>query len=132
MRLIVVVLLVTLISSCQKEESNVVVENGTYRGVFLRSSPTAKFASVNITLTLDYGAYSGTSEGSVPLICNGSYSIEGSTIRFFNNCVALADISDPSVVLDGEFLVERQSGELTFSQNWGELNAMYRLNLKKD
>jgi|JI9StandDraft_2_1071091.scaffolds.fasta_scaffold191407_2 hypothetical protein len=131
-RTIQLMLFALLINSCENNDLNVKSDltPGTYKGHFIRSSPSAKYAPSNITLTFTADSFAG--ESSVvkyPAICNGTYKITGQEIEFFNNCPWTAEF-DWSLILSGKFKLNVDGGQLEMTRHSNGQTDYYKLKLQ--
>ncbi|WP_144266300.1 hypothetical protein [Pontibacter ummariensis] len=115
--LLFVILFLFMSVSCDKEEIDPETLNGTYTGYFVRaSSPSADYARANVTLTLDNGKFSGSSNMPYyPAICRGTYSLSGHEIQFQNECFWTANF-DWTYILDGSFRLSLDGDKLTITK----------------
>ena len=120
--------LLVAITSCKedivKETSEI---EGTFTGTFIRSSPNARYAPSEVTLTFSDGEFQGDSETvKYPAICNGTFLIEGENITFSNSCPWTAEF-DWTLILSGEFTYEWRGEELVIEKRNGDLHDYYFL-----
>ena len=119
-----------MLLSCQdNEEPDFSLANGTYSGVFYRSSPTTKWAGSSVTITFDDGTFNGGSDSvKYPAICEGAYKKVGlSSVEFANTCVWTADF-DWSFILSGRYEIDYVEDELVMTQSVGaQAYNTYRL-----
>ncbi len=89
-----------LFGACNKDNDIIDIQNdisGSYQGTFQRSSMNL----VNVSLNLNFGTYEGLSDQpDYPLICSGSYSITGNSIKFTDSCI-WTPTTDRTLILDG-------------------------------
>lgn len=84
----------------------------TYTGTFMRGGPLIDPLPSDVTLRFKDGSFEGTSSSdNYPAICNGSYSVKGSTISFRNKCLFPANF-DWSFILAGDFEYEQRGDSL--------------------
>ncbi|MFT6868125.1 MAG: hypothetical protein ACJA08_002975 [Cyclobacteriaceae bacterium] len=121
---------ISLFVACDNEEKQPTLIDGTYEGVFGRSSPGAKYASSQVTLTFANGEFNGDSEiEKYPAICNGTYNIEGNSVEFSNFCIWTAEF-DWSYILAGEFEIKVASNVIELIQTNGGTTDRYQLKRK--
>lgn len=85
---------------CSKEKDNPGEENtdpptlaGTYNGSFTRTGMEA----VNITIVFTGNNFTGSSTGSYPVICSGTFNMSSSQVSFNNTC------TEGDIVLNGTY-----------------------------
>jgi hypothetical protein len=103
--------------SCEKRgvETTSTID-GVYKGIFGRSSPTAKYASSNVTLTIKGNQFSGQSDHpNYPAICSGTFKVEGASLVVENDCMFTADF-DWSLIFKGEHKYEMNGNELIITK----------------
>jgi hypothetical protein len=121
-----------ILISCENNDisKNSDLTFGTYKGVFVRSSPYAKYATSNITLTFTAGAFTGESDTpKYPAICNGTYKIIGQEIEFFNACPWTAEF-DWSLILNGKFKLDVDGEQLQMRRHLNGNADYYKLQLQ--
>ncbi|WKN42469.1 hypothetical protein [Tunicatimonas pelagia] len=134
-RLTIILLLACFTLACRedKEGSGVfLLKEGTYTGIFYRTSPNARWATANITVTLEGGRFSGSSEmEKYPAICEGTYQTTVSNqVTFSNNCVWTADF-DWTFILEGEFQITERDQKLILTREYeGEVVDTYELTIE--
>lgn len=100
---------------------------GSYEGTFQRFEDGNPRGLAAVEINFEGGSFSGESEENrYPVICAGNYSINRSSISFANTCVFTADF-DWTLILSGDFRIERDGDELILSKNEGLIVDMYRL-----
>ena len=102
---ILATLIIVVISSCISRSTNKtsIAQQGVFKGQFVRSSPLARYAPSNVTITFDVDAFSGESDQvNYPAICHGTFQINGKEIEFKNDCMVTADF-DWSYILKDKF-----------------------------
>ena len=100
---------------------------GRYEGTFQRFVDGTPRGLATVEISFEGGSFSGNSEEpKYPAICAGNYSIKQSTITFSNTCFFTADF-DWTLILSGDFRIERDGDELILSKNEGLIVDMYRL-----
>lgn len=104
---------------------------GTYEGTFQRTVEGNSQGIANVQLTFEGGLFNGNSdEQNYPVICSGSYSLNRSTIQFSNTCMFTADF-DWTLILNGDFRIEREGNELILTKSDGVTVDRYSL-VKKE
>lgn len=100
---------------------------GSYEGTFQRFADGNPQGLAAVELTFEGGSFSGNSEDpKYPAICAGSYTTKRSSISFSNTCLFTADF-DWTLILSGDFRIERDEEELILTKNDGNIVDMYRL-----
>ncbi|MEO0333585.1 MAG: hypothetical protein AAF223_18195 [Bacteroidota bacterium] len=128
----VIIILASFALACQEDDEgnpSFLLEEGTYTGVFYRSSPNARWASANVTLTLENGRFSGSSDrDKYPAICEGTYQLIGiDQVTFENSCVWTADF-DWSFILDGEYQITDRDDKIVICREYeGQVSDTYEL-----
>lgn len=115
--LIISFIIALLFSSCNEEDGQLEnrFEEGTYSGTFIRNWPSGQSNTANITMTFEDNKWSGSSNiPKFPALCRGTFSITGNKITFQNECPWTAEF-DWSLILSGEFTLEKSGKELEFS-----------------
>lgn len=121
--------------ACQEDDTSdftFPLEEGAYQGVFYRSSPNARWATADVTLTFEDGRFSGSSDSEkYPAICEGTYQVVGSEkVNFENSCAWTADF-DWTFILDGEFNISEEDQKLVISREYeGSVVDTYELEPK--
>lgn len=132
--LMILMVLVTMVSCDVEDEMQMPVTfgDGTYVGIFFRSSPTIKSRASNITLTFDKGRFTGQSDiAYYPAICSGTYTFTGHSIDFSNECGWTAQF-DWTFILNGSFEVETSEDKLILKRSYeGDVTDMYILTRQK-
>jgi hypothetical protein len=105
MRQIIGLAMVALVglTACKKDKNEVEIASGTYEGTFARVGQARFEPPAPVTLTFNGNQFSG--QGTVqyyPALCNGSFSVNGSTATFKNACLWTANF-DWTFVLDGDY-----------------------------
>lgn len=97
------------------------IADGQYVGTFQRATPTGKFATANVLLTLQDGRFSGSSDQDrYPAIGSGTYTQTDAAITFVNENMWTADF-DWTLILTGEFSRTVDSdGTLVLQKKQGE------------
>jgi hypothetical protein len=128
---LVVLLLATLgLFGCSEDDqSTSKLAEGTYTGIFYRSSPNARWTTSDVQLTLENNRFSGSSSTfRYPAICEGTYQRTGSdSIQFTNECSFTADF-DWTFILDGAFQIHREGQKMIISREYeGSVTDTYEL-----
>jgi hypothetical protein len=127
---VIVSVLLLSFASCSEQEINITSLEGEYTGIFLRSTPYAKFQPANVSLLFEGASFSGTSDiARYPAICRGTFGISGDEISFENTCFFTADF-DWSLILSGTWKITSEGEEIVFRKKTGNLSDMYRLKKK--
>ena len=116
-------------TSCEEHEhEGTKLEDGMYTGKFNRSSPTGDYITSNITITLEDGAFSGTSDvEKYPAICNGTFSGNQNKVDLEDVCVWTADF-DWTLIMDGTFDITIEEDEIILSRSYeGDVFDQYRI-----
>jgi hypothetical protein len=116
---LILICTIVLFISCEKEEEiQKKILDGTYIGTFQRQIVWNKSDTANITLTFSGEQWSGSSNfEKYPALCHGTYSIDGDTIIFVNNCVWTTDF-DWSLILSGKYLLTTTQKTIEFSKDY--------------
>lgn len=123
---------VLMLFSCSHKKVNKTygIPAGTYSGQFIRSSPLARYAPSNVTITFVGNSFSGVSDKiNYPAICNGTFNISGKTIEFENECIWTADF-DWSYILKEKFEFNMVGGKLEMTKVSGVNTDHYTLVLQ--
>ncbi|WP_421762566.1 hypothetical protein [Ekhidna sp.] len=129
-KLLLLHITIVFINSCDDERLTLADLDGTYEGNFIRSSPYAKYAPAQVTLTFANGQFQGANEKTkYPAICNGTYEVEGDKVEFINACIWTAEF-DWSLILSGEFYIEFEANTLTLQRKNGDITDLYQLKRK--
>jgi hypothetical protein len=131
-KIILLAFVFTFLISCEYNEINrsAAFPLRTYKGQFIRSSPTIKYSPSNVTLTFTEDRFSGESDRmKYPAICNGTYTITGNEIEFTNNCAWTAEF-DWSYILSGKFQISFDSSRLEMTKSSAGMTDYYRLELQ--
>ena len=121
-----------ILSSCENDDINEKTEltPGTYTGHFIRSSPSAKYAPSNVTLTFTAHSFTGGSDmKKYPAICSGTYKITKQEIEFFNDCHWTAEF-DWSLILNGKFKLNIDGRQLEMTRHSNGQTDYYNLKLQ--
>ena len=110
--------LISLFTSCGEGELfRKRIPNGTYEGTFQRDRVWREDSIANITITFEGNSWNGSSDiDKYPALCRGTYSIDGETITFQNECPWTADF-DWTLILSGEYILEGSGETLEFSHD---------------
>lgn len=129
-RLFIIALLFIGIMACSEDdEPSIELAEGTYTGVFYRTSPNARWATSDVRLVLDDNQFSGSSSiPRYPAICEGTYElISANAIQFTNTCAFTADF-DWTFILDGDFSIRREGEKIIISRQYeGSVVDTYEL-----
>ncbi len=122
------ILIMTATSCERKEHGCAKLDDGVYTGTFNRSSPIGDYITANISITLEDGTFSGTSDvNHYPAICNGTFAIDEEKIEFEDVCVWTADF-DWTLILDGVFDITTEGDEVILSRSYeGDVYDQYRI-----
>lgn len=126
--LILLIAATLLVISCdQKDTINPELVNGTYTGIFGRSSPNARYPTANVTITFNNGEFTGSSTiTNYPAVCTGTYTILAETIEFSNNCMFPANF-DWTYILKGNFNLKTEGKKIYMTRSYGEVHDRYEL-----
>lgn len=122
-----------LFYSCSPRNINntEVLLQGTYKGVFTRSSPLARYAPSNVTITFTDNKFTGDSDKpNYPAICNGTFKVTGSEVEFLNECMWTADF-DWSYILKDKFTLRTDGDKMELIKTVGDNTDHYTLTLQK-
>ncbi len=105
--------------SCEKEEEiQKHLFDGTYIGTFQRQIVWTENDTAHITLTFNGNQWSGSSNfEKYPALCRGTYSINGDTIIFENECIWTAEF-DWTLILAGKYLLTKTGNTVEFSKDY--------------
>jgi len=105
----------------------IMIQDGTYKGQFVRSSPLARYAAANVTVTIDGDRFLGTSDTpNYPAICGGTFKVRKNSIEFKDECSWAADF-DWSYILKGTFDFNFKDGKLEMTRSVGDNTDHYSL-----
>ena len=113
------ILLIIISVSCESDD-NALVEslNGTYSGIFYRTSPETKYSVSEVTIAFNRSDYIGSSsEIKYPAICYGTYELTGNNIEFFDQCIWTAEF-DWSLILSGKFNIEKEGDYIVIKRSY--------------
>lgn len=110
--------------SCENEEStNQMIPDGTYTGTFQREFVGALNDTANITLSFVSDQWSGSGDRmKYPALCHGTYSIDGDTIIFVNDCAWTAEF-DWSLILAGKYTLKQSGNTIEFTKDYHPLSS---------
>jgi len=110
--------------SCEKEEEiQKWISDGTYVGTFQRQIVWTETDTANITLTFSGNQWSGSSNfEKYPALCHGTYSIDGDTIIFENECGWTAEF-DWTLIFAGKYLLTKTGKTVGFSKDYRSATA---------
>lgn len=113
------ILALLIFISCEKENlKQKQIFNGAYIGTFQRELVWTESDTANITLTFNENQWSGSSDiEKYPALCQGSYSINGDTIIFKNECNWTAEF-DWSFILSGKYILIKTEETIEFSRDY--------------
>lgn len=116
-----IIMLATFLCSCAQEEAALyALEEGTYRGSFYRSSPSATYETSDVSITFRKNRFEGSSSvAKYPAICSGTYMVQGQEIEFVNECFWTAEF-DWSYILSGKFTLTYEGDQMILSRSYGE------------
>lgn len=105
--------------SCENEESNNrMIPDGTYKGTFQREIVWSSSDTANITLSFSSDQWSGSGDREkYPALCHGTYSINGDTIIFVNDCAWTAEF-DWSLILAGKYAFRQSGNTIEFTRDY--------------
>lgn len=109
--------ILALLSGCENNDiKNIELTDGTYTGIFYRTSPTADRVASNVTLTFNDGIFQGASDSTkYPAICKGTYVVSGQQVEFTNQCPWTADF-DWTLILSGTFKITGEDGQIVMTR----------------
>ena len=112
-------LVLTCLSGCDKDTHNYPkVPDGIYVGTFQRELSWYENDTANITMTFSSNTWSGYSDKiKYPALCKGTYSIEGDTIIFENQCVWTAEF-DWGLILSGKYVIKSIGSTIEFYRDY--------------
>ncbi|HTJ48037.1 MAG TPA: hypothetical protein VL443_01190 [Cyclobacteriaceae bacterium] len=103
---------------------------GTYKGQFTRSSPLARYAPSEVTITLTGNKFSGQSDkANYPAIGNGTYEVTGNEIEFVNESLWTADF-DWTYILKEKFKISFDGKKLEMIKPSDDHTDQYTLILQ--
>ena len=127
--LLMLMMLVGGLVSCDRDEPEVSPVDGTYEGTFDRSNPSVKFVESNGSLVLRDGKFSGeSSELKYPANGGGTYRLVGPDSVEFVNTTAWTTEFDFSLILSERYRFHRENDFLWLSRSLDTQSAdTYRL-----
>jgi hypothetical protein len=127
---LVIILVAPFSCSDKKIAREITIQNGTYKGQFIRSSPLARYAPSNVTITFAGDRFSGKSDKpNYPAICEGTFKASKNTIEFTDECSWTADF-DWSYILKGTFDFQLKDRKLEMTRTIGDNTDHYSLQLE--
>jgi hypothetical protein len=131
MKFFLAIIVLTLIScGYKKSDETVTLPKGTYKGQFIRSSPLARYAPSDVTITFAGDTFTGESDKpNYPAICQGLFKVDGKNIEFTNECLWTADF-DWSFILREKFEFSLIDGKLELTKTVGDTTDRYSLVLQ--
>jgi hypothetical protein len=126
--------LVIALISCEAGEDlmNGPLVPGTYKGIFYRTESGATCYVLNqVSLELTSDRFSGSSSVShYPAICHGTYSLNGTKIKFADECFWTAEF-DWSLILSGEYTLSIDGNKVKMTRRYeNDLQDVYELELQ--
>ena len=119
-QILILLLSLSLSTSCKEDINPLGTPYGTYIGTFERYHEKS-----DVNLTLSANKFSGTSsKDKFPAICTGSYTQFNDKLVFQDSCNWTADF-DWSLILSGDYVYKYDGETLIFGKNDQE----YRLKL---
>ncbi len=127
--LLILMMLVGGLASCDRDEPEVSPLDGAYEGTFDRSNSSVKFVESDVTLVLRDGKFSGEgSEFNYPAIGGGTYRLVGADSVEFVNTTAWTTEFDATLVLSGRYHFLRENDLLWLSRSLDtQITDTYRL-----
>lgn len=118
---VILLVILGLMSACEHNDIGPAeLKNGTYAGIFYRTSPTADGMVSHVTLTLENGTYTGQSDiPRYPAICRGSYVISDQNIEFTNECPWTAEF-DWTFILSGTYTISRSDNQIILKRVYND------------
>jgi hypothetical protein len=106
------------LSACKKDKNNVRIQPGTYKGTFARVGAARWEPPAQVTLTFTGNQYNGQATvQQYPALCNGTFSVNGSTVNFENACMWTADF-DWTLILDGDYEIATSGDSLFITRGY--------------
>lgn len=125
----IVVTISSFVSGCAHK--TIPAPQGVFKGQFIRSSPLARYAASQVTITFTGNSFSGESDQpNYPAICRGTFQINGKEIEFKNECMFTADF-DWSFILKDKFEFSLTEGQLEMIKSKGDTVDRYSLRLQE-
>lgn len=111
------VLIVTLGSSCKKNDNQAIKLSGTYAGTFQRKVSGSGAVS-NVSLNFSDNAWNGESQTvKYPALSHGTFSTTGNKINFKNESALTAEF-DWSLILSGDYDIALSGNKITISKSY--------------
>ena len=109
---------VVLLQGCTKDGVSSKIPPGTYKGIFYRSSSNVRYASSQVSITVEGNRFTGTTDTpKYPAICSGSFTTSDNLIKVTNDCMFTADF-DWSFIFKGDYQYEFDGTELRITKNY--------------
>lgn len=125
----VVVAAICMLTACSKSQDSTITD-GHYSGTFRRVSAgvgDTAYVAINFTGNRYEGEVKSSPKQYYPVPCKGTYGIDGSTIKFANECFFTANF-DWSYILGGDYQMSRNGDSLTLIRDYnGIFRDEYRL-----
>ncbi len=129
--LLIACLGLTTVACNKKEKKDAVVQitDGTYLGTFQRN--TVNTPPVPVIFTFSGSSWNGTSAyEKYPALCRGSFTVNGQTVSFTNDCMWTAEF-DWTLILKDDFIISGQNDSIVLKKTWGASNMFDQYTLKK-
>jgi hypothetical protein len=112
------ILSLSLLLNCAKEENpSIQIPDGNYTGTFQRDWVWSNSDTANVSITFTTGEWEGTSDiQKYPALCKGTYTIQGDTIIFVNECAWTQEF-DNSLVLSGKYHIKQSNNEFEITRD---------------
>lgn len=109
----------TWLTSCNKEEKDYSqLPNGVYVGTFQRELSWSDNYKSNIRMIFSSKSWKGSSDMTkYPALCQGTYSINGDTISFENDCAWSTEF-DGGLILSGKFVMKSIEDSIEFHRTY--------------
>jgi hypothetical protein len=122
---IAALLFVIVFSGCETDLFEKKID-GKYEGFFERTS--SGLPASQVTLEFDNGSFSGSSNvANYPAICNGTYDVEGKSLKVRNACFFTANF-DWTLIFNNDYQLEMEGRSLTITREYGNgVSDVYRL-----
>lgn len=118
-KVLFIITLIALMTSCDKNEDENIVLDGTYAGTFQRQTGAPADTAVTVQLTFTGQQFNGAGDWSAyPAICHGTYQLQGDSIRFDNGCVFTADF-DWTLILGGKYDIYAIADQVIMTRTYG-------------
>lgn len=118
--------------SCGYKASHTMTKlpQGTYKGQFTRSSPLARYAPSEVTITFSENKFSGQSgKVNYPAIGSGTFKVVGNEIEFVNENMWIADF-DWTYILKEKFKMSFDGKKLEMIKSSDDHTDQYSLILQ--